>query len=292
MTGSGWRGATGPSSARNSDRSRTRALSAAARPAQPRSCPSRPSSRSYSFMAEPQPAELTTIASTPARSNVSIVCRAKATASASRPECSDSAPQQPWPRGMITSQPSVARTRAVAAFTCGKNTDWTHPVSMPTTARRGPRAATRSGSRDPGRRRRGQLQRRAQSGGEPPRQAAAGQPPVQPGPLRRTKRPGHRPQPPRVREQREDRRPRRPIPRPGHTAAAKARTSATHGRGLGPRLFGPDPGHLDELVVLHAGRAGGHARHAAQAAVEVLGRRRGHLGALQDLIDQVDPAAR
>ena len=100
-------------------------------------------------MAEPQPAELTTIASTPARSNVSIVCRAKAFASASRPECSDSAPQQPWPRGMITSHPSVARTRAVAAFTCGKNTDWTHPVSMPTTARRGPRAATRSGSRTP-----------------------------------------------------------------------------------------------------------------------------------------------
>jgi hypothetical protein len=100
-------------------------------------------------MAEPQPAELTTIASTPARSNVSMVCRAKAIASASRPACSDSAPQQPWPRGMITSHPSVARTRAVAAFTCGKNTDWTHPVSMPTTARRGPRAATRSGSRTP-----------------------------------------------------------------------------------------------------------------------------------------------
>ena len=98
-------------------------------------------------MAEPQPAELTTIVSTPARSNVSIVRRAKAAASASRPECSDSAPQQPWLRGMITSQPSIASTRAVAAFTCGKNTDWTHPVSMPTTARRGPRAATCSGSR-------------------------------------------------------------------------------------------------------------------------------------------------
>ena len=41
----------------------------------------------------------------------------------------------------------MARTRAVAAFTWGKNTDWTHPVSMPTTARRGPRAATCSGSR-------------------------------------------------------------------------------------------------------------------------------------------------
>jgi len=56
------------------------------------------------------------------------------------------APQQPCPRGMITSQPSAASTRAVEAFTCGKNTDCTHPVSMPTTARRVPSAGTRSGS--------------------------------------------------------------------------------------------------------------------------------------------------
>ena len=108
--------------------------------------PAWPSSRPYSFMAEPHPAELTTIASTAACSKVAIVRRAKAAASASRPECSDSAPQQPCPRGMITSQPSAASTRAVAAFTCGKNTDCTHPVSMPTTARRAPIAGTRSGS--------------------------------------------------------------------------------------------------------------------------------------------------
>ena len=49
----------------------------------------------YSFMAEPQPAALTTMASTPARSNVSIAARANATASSCRPLCSDSAPQQP-----------------------------------------------------------------------------------------------------------------------------------------------------------------------------------------------------
>ena len=97
-------------------------------------------------MAEPQPAELTTTASTPACSNMAIVRRANALASASRPECSDSAPQQPWPRGMITSQPSAASTRAVAALTRGKNTDCTHPVSMPTTARRVPSAGTRPGS--------------------------------------------------------------------------------------------------------------------------------------------------
>ena len=107
-------------------------------------------SRSYSFIADPQPAELTTIASTPAASNVSIVRCANLTASAARPECSDSAPQQPCERGMITSQPSAASTRAVAALTRGKNTDCTHPVSMPTTARRAPRAATRSGNRPGG----------------------------------------------------------------------------------------------------------------------------------------------
>ena len=75
------------------------------------------------------------------------------------------------------------------------------------------------------------------------------------------------------------------------TARSRRFPSAGAGQGR-PRLFGPDPGRLDELVVLHAGRAGGHARHAAQAAVEVLGRRRGQPGAVQDLAHQVDPAAR
>ena len=48
-----------------------------------------------------------------------MVCFANRTASAARPECSDSAPQQPWSRGMITSHPSAASTRAVAALTPG-----------------------------------------------------------------------------------------------------------------------------------------------------------------------------
>ena len=145
-TGTGRRSATGPSASRNSARSRTRADSAAARAAHSGGSGS---SRSYSFIADPHPAELTTIASTPAASNVSMVRCANLAASAARPECSDSAPQHPWERGMITSQPSAASTRAVASFTRGKNTDCTHPVSIPTTARRGPRAATRSGSRPP-----------------------------------------------------------------------------------------------------------------------------------------------
>ena len=61
----------------------------------------------------------------------------------------------------VTACPSGVRydrliedTRAVAALTSGKNARWTQPVSMPTTARRGPTAGTRSGSRS-GRRSRG-----------------------------------------------------------------------------------------------------------------------------------------
>jgi hypothetical protein len=99
-----------------------------------------------SFIAEPHPAELITTVSTPARSNSAIVCSANLAASAARPECSDSAPQQPWPGGTITSQPSAASTRAVAALTPEKKTCWTQPVSMPTTARRWPRAGIRAGS--------------------------------------------------------------------------------------------------------------------------------------------------
>jgi hypothetical protein len=45
------------------------------------------------------------------------------------------APQQGWSEGAMTSQPSAARTRAVAALTWEKKTDWTHPVSMPTRRR-------------------------------------------------------------------------------------------------------------------------------------------------------------
>ena len=133
--------------ARNSLRSRTLLPSRCARSAQPSPSAPWPAANSwpYSFIADPQPAEFTTITSTPAASKVAIVRRANRTASLARPVCSDSAPQQPCPAGMTTSQPSAASTRAVASFTPGKNTDCTHPVSMPTTARRGPCAAIRPG---------------------------------------------------------------------------------------------------------------------------------------------------
>ena len=86
------------------------------------------------------------IASTGARSKRSINPRAKCSDSSSRPECIDSAPQQPWPGGTRTSHPSAASTRRVASFTPGKNTRCTHPATTPTRARAGPAAGTRSGS--------------------------------------------------------------------------------------------------------------------------------------------------
>jgi len=54
----------------------------------------------------------------------------------------------------------------------------------------------------------------------------------------------------------------------------------------------PLPCRLDDLVVLHSGRARGHARHAAKAPVEVRGRRRRQRRPVQELVRQVDPAAR
>jgi len=53
-----------------------------------------------------------------------------------------------------------------------------------------------------------------------------------------------------------------------------------------------DPGGLDDLVVLHAGRAGGHTGHAAQAGVEVLNHLVAHRGTVLHLVDEVDPPAR
>src|SRR5580658_5695082 len=72
----------------------------------------------YSFMVLPQPAALMTMVSTLADSKVAIILLAYATAGASRPEWTISAPQQPCDGGMMTSKPSAARPRAVAALTC------------------------------------------------------------------------------------------------------------------------------------------------------------------------------
>ena len=113
----------------------------------------------------------------------------------------------------------------------------------------------------------------------------------------RAQRRGRGPQPPRVGEQREDRRPwsagrgRNAAPSPrracrsqrrrrarrrhavgagvGSDGTRRAAVSGVSGERVGPVLR-PLPRRRDDLVVLHAGRAGGHARHAAEAPVEVL----------------------
>src|SRR5215469_12760053 len=247
LTGSSCRSARGPpsrsySSARNSLKSRTRPLNAAARPASA-SAPglglvlaARAKNPPNSFMAEPHPAELTTIVSTPARSNSAIARSANLAASAARPECSDSAPQQPWPGGTITSQPSVASTRAVAALTPAKKTCCTQPVSMPTTARRS----------DPGRepglpgsRLGGEPQRPGELGGVPGRGAALDQA-VEPGPLGNAERAGQGAEPLRVGERGEDRGAHGPVAeRPGRARWLLALLSH------GADLFRPATGGLD-----------------------------------------------
>ena len=97
----------------------------------------------------------------------------------------------------------------------------------------------------------------------------------QPGPLVEPQRSPRRPQPLRVGEQRED-------------ALAEGLV------GAGPLVAALHlrAGVLDDPVVLHARRAGGHAGHAAEAGVDVLHQRVGHRRALEALVHQVDPAAR
>ena len=99
--------------------------------------------------------------------------------------------------------------------------------------------------------RRQQRLHRAQPAGQPVGQRGDGRHPAQ----LLVERPGQggHPQPALVREQREDRLPEQPVvPRPGHVAL---------------QLWAH---RLQQPVVLHAGRAGGHAGHAAQAGVDVL----------------------
>ena len=285
MTGSSWRTARGPpwsrySSARNSLRSRTLPLNARRAPGWP------PPAAGASPAAVPpvtagwqQRAVLLhrraaarrvdhdRVHARPARTWRWCAGRTRPPPTA-RPECSDSAPQQPWPAGMITSQPSAASTRAVAALTSGKKTCCTQPVSMPTTARRWPRPAPGRAARAPPgepavparRARRRQPQGGGRARGRDAGTAAA-------APASRSSRarcaarsgPDSSPQPPGVGERREDGGADRPVAqRPGRGRA-----------GPGRRLLGPGAGRLDQLVVAHPGRAGGHAGHAAQAAVEV-----------------------
>ncbi len=200
---------------------------------------------------------------------------------------------------MITSHPSAASTRAVAALTRGKNTDCTQPGEHaddrpplpaggdplgepPAAASAGRRAAPAAAPARP-RGRPSRPGRSARSAG-PPRSAAAAAAARSPpgaasgtGTARRSTpwSPGRGPSAARS--------PRRgPRPgRPGWSTPA-AVGAGHHGAGravvawrAGVRVravLRPFPRRLDDLVVLHPGRARGHARHAPEAAVEVLGR--------------------
>ena len=68
-----------------------------------------------------------------------------ARASSSRPAWTESAPQQPCPRGTTTSYPSAESTRSVASFTPGKKTRCTQPPTSATRPRLVPAARAPAG---------------------------------------------------------------------------------------------------------------------------------------------------
>ena len=160
----------------------------------------------------------------------------------------------PAPAGTTTSQPSAGSTRAVAALTPGKNSPCTQPVSRPTTARRSPVAGMRCGQRL------GLAERRAR--GVSIAASCGRQPLEQPGAAQRAVEPGA---PGSARSG-----PRSAAAACGYGNSAKiSPRSALSVRGAVVVALDLGAGRLDELVVLHAGRAGGHAGHAAEAGVEV-----------------------
>jgi hypothetical protein len=156
----------------------------------------------------------------------------------SRPVWRASAPQQPWPLGTTTSQPSSVSTLAVAAETCEKKADCTHPVSSPTTARGDPTHRARRQPLATATRRRssGRARHRAQVGGSAGTGRAYGN----------ASSGRSAPQPPLVRNRRY-----RPVS-PARTAAAYL-----------PR---PSPRRNDLVMGTPDGHAGTQARQPRQAS--------------------------
>ena len=251
----------------------------------------------YSFIDDPQPAALTAMRSTPARSNTSIVRRAKARASSSRPACSASAPQHPCSGGATTSQPSAASTLTVASLTRG-NDEALHAAGQqadgqPAFADGGRPRRDASRTSDAQRHRRRQREHRAEAREQPLR--------TQRGALADARalrsnvrlfswsRFGARR--PRARSSGSallDERPalHRALPAsPSGTSAMRRRAGngnsakiarAEEAIGERPRIapFDLPARRFDERRVLHARRARGDARHAAEARVEVADERR------------------
>jgi len=125
----------------------------------------------------------------------------------------------------------------------------------------------------PGRRRR-EPERRPRPRWQPPCDPASRDQPVHARPLRGAQRDRKDAQPARIGEHREDRGPGKPL---------RHRTRL---------IKRPCPRALDQPVVLHARRAGRHARHAAQAAIQVLKHRVSQRSPLHNLGHEVDPPAR
>ena len=202
---------------------------------------------------------------------------AAAMASSSSPACSASAPQHPCVCGTTTSQPSAASTRAVASLTLPKNTRWTHPSSSATRLRCCPCAGMRAGRAAlpkviAGSRRSIACRRFGSSREKPGRVNEA----LDAELLIDTERPRQRAQPSRMGKHREN-----------HSAErAIAETALRLALDLRPR-------RLEQRVVLHARRAGGDARHAPEARVDVLDEAlaRG-FAAVAPQFHQMDAAAR
>ena len=152
--------------------------------------------------------------------------------------------------GAHTSKPSAASTPTVTALTLPKNTRCTQPCRKPDAPALGALGRRELGQRHALRARRRELAHRLQAR-EAPEEArrGAGQRGEGGDPLH----------PLGVGEEREDR-------LAAQALAARARPAALD---LPARV-------LDELVVLHARRARGHARHAAQAVVPRVDLREGH----------------
>ena len=224
---------------------RRRGRRAARRAARSAYCSSSASRSAYSFIVEPHPAALTTTRSTPARSKTSTSLRAKsrgllgpagvlaqraaATLRAGGDDVEALGGEHPRRRGVDAGEElalDAAEQHADgAAARAPRRRVLGHPLG----------AGDRGGERFHGGQLRGQaLQRAAQ----PRRQAR-----LLPG----AQRAAQRAQPPRVREEAEDRRAQGPLGRRAVVVALDLRAR-----------------RLDELVVLHAGRARRHARHAAR----------------------------
>ena len=101
------------------------------------------SSSPYSFSVEPQPAALVIMASKPPSATRRYCAAPALRASSRKPACTCSAPQQPWPAGIATSQPFFCSTRTVASFNRANQTLAMHPAMNATRWRRSPSAGKR-----------------------------------------------------------------------------------------------------------------------------------------------------